>query len=98
MVTRRPRSLRSRPRLDAVKPLPRLEATPPVTKRCLVARAGLPVTAVGKRDAPVVVVAAVLTTKVSSQYPRATRITGPGHLTVGRRANGAHERRDAGQP
>src|SRR5699024_1582143 len=36
MVTRRPRDLRSRPRLEAVRPLPRLEATPPVTKRCLV--------------------------------------------------------------
>src|ERR1035438_4547873 len=36
MVTLSPRSLRRRPRLDAVRPLPRLEATPPVTKRCLV--------------------------------------------------------------
>src|SRR5580704_19210167 len=36
MVTRSPRSLSRRPRLDAVRPLPRLDATPPVTKRCLV--------------------------------------------------------------
>src|SRR6516165_388185 len=36
MVTRRPRALSSRPRLEAVRPLPRLDATPPVTKRCLV--------------------------------------------------------------
>src|SRR6516164_4032939 len=36
MVTRSPRALSSRPRLDAVRPLPRLDATPPVTKRCLV--------------------------------------------------------------
>src|SRR5438046_4974375 len=36
MVTRSPRALSRRPRLEAVRPLPRLEATPPVTKRCLV--------------------------------------------------------------
>src|SRR5262245_42499578 len=36
IVTRSPRALSRRPRLDAVRPLPRLEATPPVTKRCLV--------------------------------------------------------------
>src|SRR5690349_21871981 len=36
MLTRRPRSLSSRPRLEAVSPLPRLDATPPVTKRCRV--------------------------------------------------------------
>src|SRR5215472_12716531 len=36
MLTRRPRSLSRRPRLEAVRPLPRLDATPPVTKRCLV--------------------------------------------------------------
>src|SRR5215472_6245584 len=36
MVTRRPRALSRRPRLEAVRPLPRLDATPPVTKRCLV--------------------------------------------------------------
>ena len=36
MVTRSPRSFSRRPRLEAVRPLPRLEATPPVTKRCLV--------------------------------------------------------------
>jgi len=35
-VDRSPRSLSSRPRLEAVKALPRLDATPPVTKRCLV--------------------------------------------------------------
>src|SRR5208283_1980457 len=29
-------SLSSRPRLEAVRPLPRLDATPPVTKRCFV--------------------------------------------------------------
>ena len=49
IVTRRPRALRSAPRLEAVSPLPREEATPPVTKRCLVvvdlggmAKRGLP--------------------------------------------------------
>src|SRR5487761_1799874 len=36
MVTRRPRSFSRRPRLEAVSPLPRLDATPPVTNRCLV--------------------------------------------------------------
>src|SRR5436305_859136 len=34
IVTRSPRALSRRPRLEAVKPLPRLEATPPVTKTC----------------------------------------------------------------
>ena len=38
MVTRRPREVSSRPRLEAVSPLPRDEATPPVTKMCLVMR------------------------------------------------------------
>ncbi len=37
MVTRRPRAFSSEPRLEAVSPLPSEEATPPVTKRCLVA-------------------------------------------------------------
>jgi hypothetical protein len=41
--------------------LPRLEATPPVTKRCLVVRPDPPITAEAKRDAPVVVVAATFT-------------------------------------
>src|SRR5690348_1023098 len=36
IVTRRPRERRSRPRLLAVRPLPREEATPPVTKMCRV--------------------------------------------------------------
>src|SRR6266571_3145493 len=36
MLTRSPRSFSRRPRLEAVRPLPRLDATPPVTKRCLV--------------------------------------------------------------
>src|SRR5918912_3494908 len=36
IVTRRPRELRRRPRLDAVSPLPSEEATPPVTNTCLV--------------------------------------------------------------
>src|SRR5581483_4588095 len=36
MVTRSPRAFSKRPRLEAVRPLPRLDATPPVTKRCLV--------------------------------------------------------------
>src|SRR3954469_11519707 len=35
-VTRRPRLLSKRPSDDAVSPLPRLEATPPVTKMCFV--------------------------------------------------------------
>lgn len=38
MITRRPRAVSSWPRLDAVSPLPKEEATPPVTKTCLVAR------------------------------------------------------------
>src|SRR5947209_14490999 len=32
IVTRSPRAFSRRPRLEAVRPLPRLEATPPVTK------------------------------------------------------------------
>src|SRR5215470_13169095 len=36
MVTRRRREVSSWPRLDAVRPLPREEATPPVTNTCLV--------------------------------------------------------------
>src|SRR5215813_11268642 len=36
MLTRRPRIFSRRPRLEAVSPLPRLDATPPVTKTCLV--------------------------------------------------------------
>src|SRR5579859_2685111 len=36
IVTRKPRALSSDPRLEAVSPLPKDEATPPVTKRCLV--------------------------------------------------------------
>ena len=31
-----PRATRRRPRLEAVSPFPKLEATPPVTKICLV--------------------------------------------------------------
>ena len=36
MVTRRPRDFRRLPRLEAVRPFPREEATPPVTNTCLV--------------------------------------------------------------
>ena len=36
IVTRRPRAESRLPKLDAVSPLPRDEATPPVTNRCLV--------------------------------------------------------------
>jgi hypothetical protein len=36
MVTRRPRDFNRLPRLEAVRPFPREEATPPVTKTCLV--------------------------------------------------------------
>src|SRR5690349_12888100 len=36
MVTRSPRAFSRAPRLEAVSPLPSEEATPPVTKRCLV--------------------------------------------------------------
>src|SRR4051794_16480615 len=36
IVTRRPRALRRLPRLDAVRPFPSEEATPPVTNTCLV--------------------------------------------------------------
>src|SRR6266511_4399573 len=39
MVTLRPRAVSNCPRLDAVSPLPSEEATPPVTKTCLVVRA-----------------------------------------------------------
>src|SRR5687768_7314162 len=56
IVTRRPRALSSAPRLDAVRPLPREEATPPVTKMCLVvedlegmAKTGLPWSRFGVR-------------------------------------------------
>src|SRR5918996_5390525 len=36
IVTRRPRERSRRPRLEAVRPLPSEEATPPVTNTCLV--------------------------------------------------------------
>src|SRR3954468_12139587 len=36
IVTRRPRHLRRRPSEDAVRPFPKEEATPPVTKMCFV--------------------------------------------------------------
>src|SRR6478672_7899764 len=39
MTTRRPRAVSRLPRLAAVRPLPREETTPPVTKMCLVIRA-----------------------------------------------------------
>src|ERR1700750_462382 len=39
-VTGSPRAVSSCPRLDAVRPLPSEETTPPVTKRCLVAVCG----------------------------------------------------------
>src|SRR4051794_39083788 len=39
MTTRRPRAVSRLPRLEAVSPLPSEEATPPVTKMCLVVRA-----------------------------------------------------------
>src|SRR5437867_3175424 len=35
IVTDRPRHLSNRPRDEAVRPFPRLDATPPVTKMCL---------------------------------------------------------------
>src|SRR3954468_6253149 len=38
MTTRRPRALSRLPRLEPVRPLPREEATPPVTKMCLACR------------------------------------------------------------
>src|SRR6476659_986219 len=40
IVTCKPRAVSNWPRLDAVRPLPREETTPPVTKRCLVAVCG----------------------------------------------------------
>src|SRR5256885_14458231 len=40
IVTCRPRAVSNWPRLDAVRPLPSEETTPPVTKRCLVAVCG----------------------------------------------------------
>src|SRR5688572_23137451 len=48
MVTRRPRDLSSRPRLEAVRPLPSDDATPPVTKTCLVTALPAKVTPVGE--------------------------------------------------
>src|SRR6266516_5040220 len=54
MLTRRPRSLSSRPRLEAVSPLPRLDATPPVTNRCLV-ETGRDAYDAAAKKAPVVV-------------------------------------------
>src|SRR5271169_4387620 len=54
MVTRRPRALSRRPRLEAVRPLPRLDATPPVTKRCLVDAARDEYDAAAKGRLPVV--------------------------------------------
>jgi hypothetical protein len=39
-VTYKPRAVSNWPRLDAVRPLPSEETTPPVTKRCLVAVCG----------------------------------------------------------
>src|SRR6266704_2258069 len=53
MLTRRPRIFSRRPRLEAVRPLPRLEATPPVTKTCLV-KTGRGVSADVANLAPVV--------------------------------------------
>src|ERR1700722_17584776 len=53
MLTRSPRSFSNLPMLDAVSPLPRLEATPPVTKRCLVV-AGPDACADIANEAPVV--------------------------------------------
>src|SRR5262249_47836902 len=53
MLTRSPRIFSRRPRLEAVSPLPRLEATPPVTKTCLV-RTGRGVNADVAKLAPVV--------------------------------------------
>lgn len=59
IVTRRPRAFSSAPRLEAVRPLPRDEATPPVTKMCLVvmdlggiAKRGLPWSRGEVRPAP----------------------------------------------
>src|SRR5690606_24684830 len=46
MVTRSPRAMSNMPRLDAVRPLPSEDATPPVTNRWVVAcdaKEGLPV-------------------------------------------------------
>src|SRR5690348_6167657 len=40
IVTCKPRAVSNWPRLDAVRPLPSEETTPPVTKRCLVAVCG----------------------------------------------------------
>src|ERR1035437_2035517 len=53
MLTRTPRSLSRRPRLEAVSHLPRLDATPPVTKTCLVFTGRAACTGVAK-EAPVV--------------------------------------------
>src|SRR3954467_5948566 len=38
IVTRNPRAFSNEPRLDAVRPLPSDDATPPVTNRCLEGR------------------------------------------------------------
>src|SRR5665648_1240730 len=42
MATRMPRDRSRRPRLEAVKPLPSEEATPPVTKMCRVVKSDRP--------------------------------------------------------
>ena len=52
IVTRRPRALRSAPRLEAVRPLPREEATPPVTKMCLVVEDAKDRVCMAKRGLP----------------------------------------------
>src|ERR1700674_3239758 len=69
MQTRRPRSFSRRPMLEAVSPLPRLEATPPVTKRWRV-ETGRPANACVAKSAPVV------SADGDRAGPRGLRITG----------------------
>src|SRR6478736_3435093 len=60
ITTRRPRAVRRLPRLAAVKPLPREETTPPVTKMCLVTPEPVLITTGFQRITPEGVFAATL--------------------------------------
>src|SRR5215472_9016064 len=79
MQTRSPRIFSRRPRLEAVSPLPRLEATPPVTKTCLVST-GLVWIDVTKSGSPWLLPA------VRPASPRGIRISSPDLSRIGKRA------------
>src|SRR5690349_13821243 len=78
IVTRRPREVSNWPRLEAVSPLPREDATPPVTKTCLVVRACC------TNGAPVKIVGA------ESPYPRAITLTRRRSLSAPRPGRSHH--------